>query len=181
MDPAPTSPWALHGWTPEALSCSSRSCRVGTSVTRVLSWVKPCSTSWDLWVVCAFLKKKYSHHVAPEPLVVWNKELEGLVLKLLWFFIEKLPSMYPGSLSKELGYSSVRILFIVSPWSGLSWRSLLGDVRFFEEKSALTECSPRASCYLEQGAGGSCLEIALILHRRAPSIYPGSLSKRTRI
>ena len=37
----------------------------------------------------------------------------------------------------------------------LSWKSLSSDVRFFEEKSALTECSPRASCYLEQGAGGS--------------------------
>ena len=33
-------------------------------------------------VVCAFLKKKYIHlGVAPEPLAVWNKELEGLVLK----------------------------------------------------------------------------------------------------
>ena len=51
--------------------------------------------------------------------------------------------------------SLVRVL---STWSlevVLSWRSLLGDVRFFEEKSALTECSPRASCYLEQKVGGS--------------------------
>ena len=31
-----------------------------------------------------FLKKKYSHlGVTPEPLAIWNKELEGLVLKLL--------------------------------------------------------------------------------------------------
>ena len=30
-----------------------------------------------------FLKKKYSHlGVALEPLAIWNKELEGLVLKL---------------------------------------------------------------------------------------------------
>ena len=42
------------------------------------------------------------------------------------------------------------------PWSSFvlkkssCWRAL-----FFEEKSTLTECSPRASCYLEQGAGGS--------------------------
>ena len=35
------------------------------------------------WCV-PFLKKKYSHlGVAPEPLAIWNKELEGLVLKLL--------------------------------------------------------------------------------------------------
>ena len=67
-----------------------------------------------------FLKKKYIHLVvAPEPLAIWNKELEDLVLK----------------------------------WSAL--RKSFGDVRFFEEKSALTECSPRASCYLEQKVGGS--------------------------
>ena len=34
-------------------------------------------------------------------------------------------------------------------------------------------CSPRASCYLKQGAGGSCLEIALILRRRASEHIPG--------
>ena len=102
MGPASTSPQALHGWTPEALSCSSRSCRAGTSVAQVLSWVTPCSASWFLRVVCAFLKKKV------------------------------LPS----------------------------------------------RCSPQASCYLEQGAGGSCLEIALILHRRAPEHIPGFFIKK---
>ena len=54
----------------------------------------------------------------------------------------------------------------------------LGDVRFFEEKSALTECSPRASCYLEQRARGSSLEIALILHRRAPEHIPRLFIKK---
>ena len=35
-------------------------------------------------VMCAFLKKKvHSLSVAPEPLAIWNKELEDLVLKLL--------------------------------------------------------------------------------------------------
>ena len=156
MGPAPTSPRALHGWVLEALPCSFRSCRVGTSVVQVLSWVKPYSASWDLQVVCAFLKKKHTHlGVAPEHLAIWNKELEGLVLKLLWFFVEGLPNIYRVLYKKELGYSSVRVLFVVRPWSGLSWRSLLGDVCFFEEKSALTECSPRASCYLEQKVGGS--------------------------
>ena len=57
---------------------------------------------------------------------------------------------------EELGYSSVRLLFVVSPWSSFVlkksswWRAL-----FFREKSALTECSPRASCCLEQRVGGS--------------------------
>ena len=49
---------------------------------------------------------------------------------------------------------------------------------FFKEKSALTECSPRASCYLEQGARGSCLEIALILRRRAPEHILGLFIKK---
>ena len=49
---------------------------------------------------------------------------------------------------------------------------------FFEEKVLLSGCSPRASCYLEQGAGGSCLEIALILRRRAPEHIPGFFFKK---
>ena len=36
---------------------------------------------------------------------------------------------------------------------------------FFEEKVHPSGCSPRASCYLEQGAGGSSLEVALIVRR----------------
>ena len=58
------------------------------------------------------------------------------------------------------------VLFVVRSWSGLSWRSLLGDMRFFEEKSALAECSPRASCYLEQKVIGSwilcCLKTVVL-------------------
>ena len=102
MGPVSTSPRALYGWALEASSCSFRSWRAGTSVVRVLSWVKPCSASWDLRVVCAFLKKK----VLP------------------------------------------------------SW------------------CSPRASCYLEQGARGSYLEFVLILRRRAPEHIPGLFIKK---
>ena len=35
-------------------------------------------------VTCAFSKKKvHLLSVAPEPLAIWNKELEGVVLKLL--------------------------------------------------------------------------------------------------
>ena len=49
----------------------------------------------------------------------------------------------------------------------------------FEEKKVLSSgCSPRASCYLEQGARGSCLEIALILRRRAPEHIPGFFIKK---
>ena len=114
----------------------------------MLSGVKPCSASWDLRVVSAFLKKKYVHLVvAPEPLAIWNKELEDLVLKLLCLFVEVLSKrtriwLVPGSFCRN-----------VLKWSAL--RKSFGGVRFFEEKSALTECSPRASCYLEQKVGGS--------------------------
>ena len=165
MGPASTSPRALHGWALEASSCSFRSCRVGTSVVRVLSWAKPCSASWDLRVVCTFfLKKKYSHlGVAPEPLAIWNKELEGLVLKLFWFFVERLPSIF---LSWGLEVVCLEEVFLVTcafskkkvhslsvapeplaiwnkeleglesyvVWKLLSWKSLSSDVRFFEKK-----------------------------------------------
>ena len=58
VGPVSTSPRALHGWALEASSYSFRSCRVGTSVVRVLSWVKPCSASWDLRLVNAFFEEK---------------------------------------------------------------------------------------------------------------------------
>ena len=49
-----------------------------------------------------FWRKKYSHlSVAPEPLAISNKELEGLLLKSLCFFIKGFLSIYPGSLSKK--------------------------------------------------------------------------------
>ena len=149
VSPASTSPRALHGWALKVLFCSFKSCWVGTNVIRVLSWVKPCSASWDLRVVSAFLKKKYVHLVvAPEPLAIWNKELEDLVLKLFWLFVEVLSKrtriwLVPGSFCRN-----------VLKWSALR-KSSFGDVRFFEEKSALTECSLWASCYLEQKVRGS--------------------------
>ena len=144
MGPASTSYRALHGWTLEASSCSS--CQVGTRVVRVLSWVKPCSTSLDLRVVCAFWKKFIHLGVAPEPLAIWNKELEDLVLKLLWFNVCRWKRtriwLVPGSFCcKVLKWSALKKSFL---WCALFWR-----------KSALTECSPRASCYLEQRVGGS--------------------------
>ena len=72
----------------------------------MLFGVKSCSASWDLRVVSAFLKKKYTHLVvAPEPLAIWNKELEDLVLKCsdcsLKFY------------QKELEYGSFWVLFVI--------------------------------------------------------------------
>ena len=93
----------------------------------MLSGVKPCSASWDLRVVSAFLKKKYIHLVvAPEPLAIWNKELEDLVLKLLCLFVEVLSKrtriwLVPGSFCRS-----------VLRWSTL--RKSFGDMRFFKEK-----------------------------------------------
>ena len=56
-------------------------------------------------MMCAFFEeKRHSLSVAPEPLAIWNKELEDLVLKLLCFFVEG---------QKELGYGSVWVLFVV--------------------------------------------------------------------
>ena len=60
----------------------------------------------------------------------------------------------------------------------------LRDVYFFvlfflEKKVLLFGCSPRASCYLAQGAGASSLEIALILRRRAPEHIPGFFVKKS--
>ena len=56
-------------------------------------------------MVFTFLKKKYPHlDVAPEPLAIWNKELEDLDLKLLCFFVEG---------QKELRYGSFRVLFVL--------------------------------------------------------------------
>ena len=42
---------------------------------------------------------------------------------------------------------------------------------FCEEKVHPSGCSPRASCYLEQGAGGSCLEVALVLIWLVPGSF----------
>ena len=50
---------------------------------------------------------------------------------------------------------------------------------FLKKKVLPFGCSPRASCYLAQGAGGSSLEIALILRRRAPEHIPGFFIKKS--
>ena len=85
----------------------------------MLSRVKPCSASWDLQVVSAFLKKKYIHLiVALEPLAIWNKELEDLVLKLLYLFVEVLSKrtqiwLIPGSFClKVLKWSALKKSFL---------------------------------------------------------------------
>ena len=50
---------------------------------------------------------------------------------------------------------------------------------FLKKKVLPFGCSPRASCCLAQGAGGSSLEIALILRRRAPERIPGFFVKKS--
>ena len=53
---------------------------------------------------CAFLKKKvHSLSVAPEPLAIWNKELEGLESEL-FKELKTSPDVAPEHSSKKLGY-----------------------------------------------------------------------------
>ena len=69
------------------------------------------------WVMCAFLKEKvHSMSVAPEPLAIWNKKLEGLESYVVW---------------------KTAVLMKSSEWCAL-----------FRGKSALSECSPRASWWV---------------------------------
>ena len=188
MGPAPTSPRALHGWTSEALSCSSRSCRAGTSVARVLSWVKPCSASWDLRVECAFLKKKVLlFGCSPRASCFLIQGAGGSCLEITLILRWNVPKHVPGFFVKknsDIARSDFFLSWVLEVV--LSWKSLFGDVRFFEEKSALTECSPRASCYLEQKVGGSWITIVWknwksllrICTLQPPSIYPGSFIQK---
>ena len=67
----------------------------------------------------------------------------------------------------------------------LSWAkpcSALWDLRvvctFLKKKVLPFGCSPRASCYLVQGAGGSCLEITLILRWNVSEHVPGFFIKK---
>ena len=144
MGPASTSPRALHGWNLEASSCSS--CRVGTRVIRVLSWVKPCSASLDLRVVCAFLKKVHPSGCSPRASCYLEQGATGSCLDLFLRWRSKRTRIWlgPGSFCRKvLKWSALKKSFL--------WRALFG------RKSALTECSPRASYYLEQKVGGSLI------------------------
>ena len=137
MGPASTSPRALHGWALEASSCSFRSCRVETSVVRVLSWVKPCSASWDLRVVCAFLKKKaHPARCSPRASCYLEQVAGGSCLGVALSLRRKVPEYTPG--------------FFIKKNSDISWGLevvFLVMCAFFEEKSALIECSPRGSMF----------------------------------
>ena len=72
--------------------------------------------------------------------------------------------------SRWAGTSVVRVLSWAKPCSA-SW-DLRVVYTFFEEKST-------PICCLVQGAGGSSLEIALILRWRAPEHVPGFFVKRS--
>ena len=124
MGPASTSPehFMVELWKP---------CLVPPGLAEQEQASPECFLEWNhvaLLGICEwcvlFWRKKYSHlGVAPEPLAIWNKELEGL-----WI----------------LYCSKIADLKKSFEWCALFWR-----------KSALTECSPRASCYLEQRVGWS--------------------------
>ena len=167
MGPASTSPRGLHGWVLEASSCSFRSCRVGTSVVRVLSWAKPCSASWDLCVVCTFLEKKVlPFGCSPRASCCLAQGAWGSFLEIFLILHWKVPQ-FPYW--KELWFSCVRVLFVGKSSDIAMFGFFLScglevvcleevfwvTCAFFWRKSALTECSPRASCYLEQKVGGS--------------------------
>ena len=119
-----------------------------------LSWFLEVVLSWrSLLADVRFFSKKKGHSlsVAPEPLAIWNKELEGLWI-LCCFKIADLKKSFE--------------------WCALFWK-----------KSALTECSPRASCYLEQGARGSWIlccskELEKPLLLQPLSVYPGSFTQK---
>ena len=49
---------------------------------------------------------------------------------------------------------------------------------FSKKKVHSLSVAPEPLAYLEQGAGGSCLEIALILRRRAPELILGFFIKK---
>ena len=65
--------------------------------------------------MCAFLKKVHSLSVAPEPLAIWHKELEGLESEL-FKKIKTSPVVAPylGSfIQKELGYKVLTYSLVV--------------------------------------------------------------------
>ena len=168
MGPAPTSPRALHGWALETSSCFFRCCRAGTSVVRVLSWAKPCSASWDLRVVCTFLKKKVlPFGCSPRASCCLAQGARGSSLEIALILRWRAPEHIPRFFIKKSS-NIARSGFFLS-W-GLEVVCLeevfLVTCAFFEGKSALTECSPRASCYLEQRVGESwilcCLKIVVL-------------------
>ena len=68
-------------------------------------------------VMCAFSKKKvHSLSVAPEPLAIWNKELESLdseSFKELKTFPVVAPERIPGFFQKELGYRILACSLVV--------------------------------------------------------------------
>ena len=157
MGPAPTSPRALHGWTLEALSYSFRSCRAGTSVVRVLSWAKPCSASWDLCVVCTFLKKKVlPFGCSPRASCCLAQGAGGSFLEIALILRRRAPEHIPGFFVKKSSDIAMSGFFLSCGLEVVCLEEVFWMMcAFFEEKSALTECSPRASCYLEQKVGGS--------------------------
>ena len=150
MGPAPTSPRALHGWVLEASSCSFKSCWAGTSIVRVLSWAKPCSALWDLHVVCTFLKKKVlSLGCSPRASCCLAQGARGSSLEIALILRRRAPEHIPGFFVKKSSDIAMSEFFLSCGLEVVCLEEVFWVMCFFEGKSALTECSPRASCYLE--------------------------------
>ena len=100
-----------------------------------------------------FEEKVHPSGCSPEPLAIWNKELEDLVLKLLCLFVEVLSKrtqiwLVPGSFCRT-----------VLKWSAL--RKSFGDVRFFEEKGHSLSVAPEPLAIWNkklEGLGSSLFE-----------------------
>ena len=105
--------------------------------------------------MCFFEEKIHLAGCSPRASCYLEQGAGGSCLEIALILHRRAPEHIPGFFIKK-NSDIARSGFFLSWFLEvvLSWRSLLGDMRFFEEKSALTECSPRASCYLEQGAGG---------------------------
>ena len=95
-----------------------------------------------------FLRKKIlPSRCSPRASCYLEQGAEGSFLEVAlivrWSFVKKNSNM------ARSGFFLSQCLEVVCVEEVFWWRAL------FRRKSALTECSPRASCYLEQKVGGS--------------------------
>ena len=70
---------------------------------------KNCCLEEAFLLTCAFSKKKvHSLSVAPEPLAIWNKKLEGLESESCrCFTTDSLPWGYPGPFVRASAYAEL--------------------------------------------------------------------------
>jgi hypothetical protein len=101
MGPTSTSPRAFHGWTQRLPYFS-----------RYAWWIKLVPSPFDVkpWSG-PVLKKSFKWRalsVAPEPLAIWNKKLEGLEFRLLknWNTLLRICTLQPSSIFPSSFWSS---------------------------------------------------------------------------